>query len=68
MIGIDIERIKERAREIRESQEKIRHYAALPETEFFADERNLYTVMHLLLSCYRSRGFPVHAYPGQNRS
>lgn len=49
MIGIDIERIKERAREIRESLEKIRHYAALPETEFFADERNLYTVMHLLL-------------------
>lgn len=50
MIGIDIERVKERAREIRESLEKIRHYAALPDAEFFADERNLYTVMHLLLT------------------
>jgi uncharacterized protein YutE (UPF0331/DUF86 family) len=49
MIGIDIERVKERAREIRESLEKICHYAALPDAEFFADERNLYTVMHLLL-------------------
>lgn len=49
MTGIDIERVKERAREIRESLEKIRHYTALPDTEFFADERNLYTVMHLLL-------------------
>ena len=49
MIGIDVERVKERGREIRESLGKIRHYAALPEAEFFADERNLYTVEHLLL-------------------
>lgn len=49
MTGIDVERVKERSREIRESLEKIRHYAALPDAEFFADERNLYTVMHLLL-------------------
>ena len=49
MIGIDIERVKERSREIRESLEKIRRYAGLPDAEFFADERNLYTVMHLLL-------------------
>jgi uncharacterized protein YutE (UPF0331/DUF86 family) len=49
MIGIDIERVKGRAREIRESLEKIRRYAALPDAEFFADERNLYTVKHLLL-------------------
>ncbi len=37
MIGIDIERVKERAREIRESLEKIRRYAALPDAEFFDD-------------------------------
>ena len=49
MARIDIERVKERAREIRESLEKIRGYAALPDAEFFADERNLYTVEHLLL-------------------
>ncbi len=36
MTGIDIERVKERAREIRESLEKIRHYAALSDAEFFA--------------------------------
>jgi uncharacterized protein YutE (UPF0331/DUF86 family) len=49
MTGIDIERVKERAREVRENLQKIRHYAALPDKEFFADERNLYTVEHLLL-------------------
>jgi len=49
MGGIEIERVKARAREIRENLGKIRHYAGLPDEEFFADERNLYTVMHLLL-------------------
>ncbi|MGQ9626280.1 MAG: type VII toxin-antitoxin system HepT family RNase toxin [Anaerolineae bacterium] len=49
MSRVDVERVKERAREVRESLEKIHRYAALPDDEFFADERNLYTVMHLLL-------------------
>jgi len=49
MGGIEIERVKARAREIRENMGKIHHYAGLPDDEFFADERNLYTVMHLLL-------------------
>lgn len=49
MQGIDAEQVRERAREIRESVTKVRQYAAQPDADFFADERNLYTVMHLLL-------------------
>lgn len=41
--------VSDRAREIRENIQKIQKYAALPDDEFFADERNLYTVEHLLL-------------------
>lgn len=49
MQGIDVEQVRERAREIRESIVKVRQYVAQSDEEFFADERNLYTVMHLLL-------------------
>lgn len=49
MTGMNIELIRSRAREIRESLAKIRTYADQPDTVFMADERNLYTVMHLLL-------------------
>lgn len=49
MEGLDLERLKARSREVREALAKIRRYAALPDAEFLADERNLYTVMHLLL-------------------
>lgn len=48
---VNLELVRNRAREIRESTEKIRTYAAQTDAEFFADERNLYTVMHLLLIC-----------------
>ena len=49
MTGINLQVVRDRAREIRESMEKLQRYAALPDDEFFADERNLYTVEHLLL-------------------
>lgn len=49
MQGIDVEQMRERVREIREGIIKVRRYAAQSDEEFFADERNLYTVMHLLL-------------------
>ncbi|MBE7549823.1 MAG: DUF86 domain-containing protein [Anaerolineales bacterium] len=49
--NINVELVRHRAREIRESQGKIRSYTAQPDADFFADERNLYTVMHLLLIC-----------------
>jgi uncharacterized protein YutE (UPF0331/DUF86 family) len=45
----NVEMVRDRAREIRESVDKIRTYTAQPDADFFADERNLYTVMHLLL-------------------
>ena len=49
MSRLNEELVKTRAQEIRENLGKIRGYASLPEDEFWADERNLYTVMHLLL-------------------
>ena len=49
MTGVNPQLVRDRAREIRENIQKIRQYAALPDAEFFADERNLYTVEHLLL-------------------
>lgn len=49
MTGINRQIVRDRAREIREAVQKVRQYAALPDEVFFADERNLYTVEHLLL-------------------
>ena len=49
MQPINVEMVRDRAREIRQSLDKIRTYIAQPEADFLADERNLYTVMHLLL-------------------
>ena len=51
MQNINVEMVRDRAREIREGLGKIRTYTAQPDADFFADERNLYTVMHLLLTC-----------------
>ncbi len=53
---INRELIKERARDIRQNAAKIRRYAALPDAEFFADERNLLAVLHLLLICIEAVG------------
>ena len=49
MTKVNVEFLKERAREIKEAVEKVRFYSSMPDSEFFSDERNLYTVMHLLL-------------------
>ena len=49
MNHLNEELVKARAQEIRESLRKVRHYASLPNDDFWDDERNLYTVMHLLL-------------------
>jgi uncharacterized protein YutE (UPF0331/DUF86 family) len=46
---INYQAVRDRAREIRESIQKVQQYAAVPDAEFFADERNLYSVEHLLL-------------------
>jgi hypothetical protein len=40
---VNVEMVRDRAREIRESISKIRSYAAQPDTDFFADERKLLT-------------------------
>ncbi len=49
MTRINYQVVRDRAREIRESIQKVQQYAAVPDDEFFADERNLYSVEHLLL-------------------
>jgi uncharacterized protein YutE (UPF0331/DUF86 family) len=49
MSRLNEELVKTRAQEIRENLNKVRHYTSLPDDDFWADERNLYTIMHLLL-------------------
>lgn len=49
MTRINYQVVRDRAREIRESIQKVQQYATVPDDEFFADERNLYSVEHLLL-------------------
>ena len=56
MSRLNEELVKSRAQEIRENLEKIRRYASLTDDEFWADERNLYTVMHLLLMSIEATG------------
>ncbi len=51
MTGINIELVRARSREIRAAVQKIRTYTAQDTATFMSDERNLYTVMHLLLIC-----------------
>ncbi len=48
-VGINVELVKARASEIRDCLAKLRKYTAVPDDAFFADERNGYTVQHLLL-------------------
>ena len=49
--AVNTEMIRARLSEILESVEKIRALVAQSHEDFFADERNLYTVYHLLLIC-----------------
>ena len=49
MNRLNEEMVKTRAQEIRENLDTVRRYTALPDEDFWADERNLYTIMHLLL-------------------
>ena len=49
MSRVNLGMVRDRAREIRKSTQKVRTYTALPDDEFFVDERNLLAVMHLLL-------------------
>ena len=48
--------VNDRMREIRESAAKMQRYAALSDAEFWADERNLYTVLHLFLIALEAMG------------
>jgi uncharacterized protein YutE (UPF0331/DUF86 family) len=49
MNRLNEEMVKTRAQEIRENLDRVRRYTSLPDADFWADERNLYTIMHLLL-------------------
>jgi hypothetical protein len=48
-VELDIEKLKERASEIRANVEKIRYYASLEDQEFWVDERNMYSMKYLML-------------------
>ncbi len=56
MNEINPEKLKARAADIRESIEKIQTYAALPDSDFWADERNLYAIKYLLLQAMEALG------------
>jgi uncharacterized protein YutE (UPF0331/DUF86 family) len=47
--GINLQVVGDRAREIRATLQKLQQYTSLSDEVFFADERNLYTIEHLLL-------------------
>jgi len=55
-VEIDIEKLKDRASEIRANLEKIRYYASLKDQDFWADERNIYSVKYLMLEAIEAAG------------
>ena len=56
MRDLNEELVKARAQEIRENVERVRRYTSVSDQEFWADERNLYSVMHLLLMSIEATG------------
>ena len=53
---VDIKKIKKRISEVEENLVKIRKYANLSDKEFWGDERNIYTIKHLLLEAIEATG------------
>jgi uncharacterized protein YutE (UPF0331/DUF86 family) len=53
---IDIEKIKKRSSEILENTQKILRLTAISDEEFWADERNILSVKHLLLESIEACG------------
>jgi uncharacterized protein YutE (UPF0331/DUF86 family) len=53
---IDIKKIRSRIDEIEENLLKIRKYTNIPDEEFWEDERNIYTIKHLLLQTIEAVG------------
>jgi uncharacterized protein YutE (UPF0331/DUF86 family) len=56
MNEVNPEKLKARAADIRESVAKIQAYSALPDSDFWADERNLYAIKYLLLQAMEALG------------
>lgn len=54
--GINEEKLKARAADVRFAIEKIQNYSALSDAEFWSDERNIYTVKYLLLQAMEALG------------
>ena len=46
---VDLEKIKFRVAEVKENLNKIKKYSSLNDKEFWSDERNIFSVKHLLL-------------------
>lgn len=53
---INLENLKKRIGEIKEHNEKIKRYSSISDSEFWADERNLLAVKHLLLQSIEACG------------
>jgi uncharacterized protein YutE (UPF0331/DUF86 family) len=55
-MNVNTEKIKARAADIAGAIEKVKTYANLPDEQFWADERNLYSVKYLLLQAMEAAG------------
>ena len=53
---VNLEKLKSRAADIRSAIEKIQTYTTLPDSDFWADERNIYAVKYLLLQSMEALG------------
>lgn len=55
-MDVNLEKLKARAGDIRRAVAKIETYTALPDSEFWQDDRNLYAVKYLLLQAMEAVG------------
>ena len=56
MANVNLEKLKARAADIRSAVEKVQTYTDLSDPDFWADERNIYTVKYLLLQAMEALG------------
>lgn len=54
--NINLEKLKKRISEIKEHSEKIKKYSAIPDSEFWKDERNVLAIKLLLLQSIEACG------------
>lgn len=54
--NVNLEKLKARAADVRSAVEKVQTYTGLSDSDFWADERNIYAVKYLLLQSMEALG------------